>query len=197
MPELLLATNNRGKLEELRLLFAALPFRILSPGEIGLDLEVPETGATYVANARLKATAFARAGGLLTLADDSGLEVEALAGAPGVMSSRYAGPGASDAGRVDFLLGKLDGLPHAGRRARFRCVMALVTPEGRIRLTSGTCRGFIASAPRGYRGFGYDPVFFIPRYNKTMAELDAEIKNRISHRARAAARMSKILLELC
>jgi XTP/dITP diphosphohydrolase len=194
MPELLLATNNRGKLEELRLLFAGLPYRILSPAEIGLELEVPETGATYAANARLKATAFARASGLLTLADDSGLEVEALAGAPGVMSSRYAGPGASDADRIDFLLAKLVGLPHAGRRARFRCVMALVTSQGQTRLCSGTCRGFIASEPRGSQGFGYDPVFFVPRYNKTMSELDTEVKNRTSHRARAAARMSKILL---
>ncbi len=197
MPELLLATNNRGKLEELRLLFAGLPYRILSPAEIGLDLDVPETGTTYTANAIQKAAAFARASGLLTLADDSGLEVDALSGAPGVMSSRYAGPGVEDAGRVNFLLAKLEGIPWEERRARFRCVMALAIPQGQHRLSSGSCRGFILTSPRGSRGFGYDPVFYIPRFNKTMAELPADIKNCISHRARAAAGMRKILLGMC
>ncbi len=196
MPELLLATNNRGKLEELSELLAGVPYQLVSPAEAGLTLSPAETGQTYAANARLKALAFARASGLLTLADDSGLEVDALGGAPGVLSSRYAGPKATDAERVAYLLGKLEGVPPEARAARFRCVMAIASPEGRVRLCAGSCRGVITLAPRGTHGFGYDPVFFFPRLGKTMAELPPEVKNQISHRGRAARCARKVLLAM-
>jgi XTP/dITP diphosphohydrolase len=195
-PKLLLATNNKGKLEELRQLLAGVPFDIISSSDIGLNLAVRESGKTYATNARLKARAFAVASGLLTLADDSGLEVDALGGAPGVLSSRYAGSGASDKQRVDYLLSKLKDIPWEERNARFRCVMAMASPSGKLKTCSGSCRGIITYAPRGTNGFGYDPVFYFPKLGKTMAELPFEIKNRISHRARAAARARRILAEL-
>ncbi len=196
MPELLLATNNKGKLEELRELLSGIPYRLVSPASVGLTLSPAETGRTYATNARLKAVAFARASGLLTLADDSGLEVDALGGAPGVLSSRYAGPQATDAARVAYLLAKLEDVPPAARAARFRCVMAIATPEGKVRLCAGSCRGFITLAPRGTNGFGYDPVFFFPRLGKTMAELPSELKNQLSHRGRAARCARKVLLAM-
>ncbi len=195
MPELLLATNNHGKLEEVAVLFKGLPYRLLSPSQLGLKLDIEESGRTYAANASLKARAFARASGLLTLADDSGLEVDALQGEPGVMSSRYAGPGATDPVRVDYLLSKLENASWKDRSARFRCVIAIARPGGAIKLCSGSCRGVIALEPKGNNGFGYDPVFYFPVLCKTMAELPTEIKNRISHRARAAVRARKILLD--
>jgi XTP/dITP diphosphohydrolase len=194
--KLLLATNNRGKLEELRLLLAGLPFDLTSPADLGLELEVDENGGSYTANARLKASAFARASGLLTLADDSGLEVAALAGVPGVHSSRYAGPNASDRQRIDFLLSKLKAVPMKNRKAHFRCVIVIASPRGGLRMCSGSCAGVITLAPRGDRGFGYDPIFYFPNLGKTMAELPTETKNRISHRAKAAARAKKILTGL-
>ena len=195
-PQLLLATGNKGKLEELRRLLTGVPFDLISPSDIGLNLDVHESGKTYATNARLKARAFAVASGLLTLADDSGIEVDALGGAPGVLSSRYAGSGVSDNQRVDYLLAKLNNIPCEPRTARFRCVMAIALPHGKVKLCSGSCRGIITFAPRGTSGFGYDPVFYFPKLGKTMAELPSEIKNRISHRAKAAARARKILNEL-
>ena len=195
-PKLLLATGNQGKLEELRQLLTGVPFDLISSSDIGLDLDVHESGKTYATNARLKARAFAVASGLLTLADDSGLEVDALGGAPGVLSSRYAGPGASDSQRVSYLLVKLKNIPWEQRTARFRCVMAIALPHGKVKLCSGSCRGIITFAPKGTNGFGYDPVFYFPKLGKTMAELPPEIKNRISHRAKAAARAGEILIEL-
>ena len=194
--KLLLATNNKGKLEELRELLAGVLFNFVSPSDIELKLDVLESGKTYAANARLKARAFAQASGLLTLADDSGLEVDALNGAPGVLSSRYAGLGASDKKRVAFLLSKLEDVPWEKRTACFHCVMAIATPDGEIKMSSGTCKGIITLFPQGENGFGYDPIFYIPEFKKTVAELPAEIKNRISHRAKAAARARKILTEL-
>ena len=194
--KLLLATNNQGKLRELRELLAGIPFEMVSPADIGLNLKAAETGRTYAANARLKAIAFASASGLLTLADDSGLEVDALGGAPGVLSARYAGDKATDADRVAFLLQKLKGVPWYRRGARFQCVIAIATPAGDLKLVTGSCRGLIAEQPRGTHGFGYDPVFFFPKLGKTMAELPPEVKNTISHRARAAVRAREVLLEL-
>jgi XTP/dITP diphosphohydrolase len=169
---------------------------LTSPADIGLTLEVEESGATYTANARLKACAFAQASGLLTLADDSGLEVDALGGAPGVLSSRYTGPNASDRQRIDFLLSKMKDVPPKNRQAHFRCVIVIASPRGGLRMCSGSCTGIILPAPRGDRGFGYDPVFYFPSLGKTMAELPPETKNRISHRAKAAARAKKILAGL-
>jgi len=193
MPKLLLATNNKGKLEELRVLLKGIPFTMIAPAECGLSLDVEESGKTYAANARIKATLFANTSGLLTLADDSGLEVTVLGGAPGVLSSRYAGPGADDEKRVAFLLEKMRGIPVDERDARFKCVIAIALPYGSIKTCSGSCRGIISTEPRGTNGFGYDPVFYLPGFDRTMAELPQDIKNSISHRARAAAAAKKIL----
>jgi XTP/dITP diphosphohydrolase len=184
---LLLATNNPGKVRELREIFAGLPLEVAVPSQLGLDLEVEETGATFAENAILKATAFARASGLPALADDSGLEIDALGGDPGVHSKRYAGPDATDADRIALVLRKLDGVPETDRTARFRCVMALATPTQIVGTVEGTCEGRIAFAPRGDNGFGYDPIFLLVERGRTMAELPSAEKNAISHRGRAGA----------
>ena len=193
---LLIATHNRGKLREFAALFAGLPFRLVTPDDLELDLSVVESGDTYADNARLKASAYAQASGLLALADDSGLEVDALDGAPGVRSARYALGG--DANRVTALLRALTqaGAPEGERTARFRCVIVLATPDGRSWVTEGACEGQIIGTPRGSSGFGYDPVFYLPSHGCTMAELPPEEKNRISHRARAAQKMRSILERL-
>jgi XTP/dITP diphosphohydrolase len=185
MLRLLLATNNPGKLHELVPLFSDVPLHIVTPHTLGLHLEVEESGTTYAENARLKAAAFAHASGLLTLADDSGLEVDALGGAPGVYSARYAGEGASDADRRAKLIDVLRQVP-TPRRARFRCVIAIAQPGGAIDYFEGVCEGEIVLVERGANGFGYDPVFYMPEHGCTMAELPSAVKNQMSHRARAA-----------
>jgi XTP/dITP diphosphohydrolase len=182
-----LATNSEGKIGELREIFAGAPLELLTPRAAGIDLDPEETGTTFEENAILKATAFARAAGLPALADDSGLEIDALGGEPGVRSKRYAGDDATDADRIALVLSKLEGVRDERRTARFRCVMALATPEEVLGTVSGTCEGRIAFAPRGSNGFGYDPIFLVPDRGKTMAELLSEIKNQISHRGRAGA----------
>jgi len=196
MPKLLVATRNRGKAGEYRLLLRHLPFQLTTLDEEGIEFEVPESGATMEENVTLKATAYARASGLVTLADDSGLEVAALGGEPGVLSARYAGEVASDPERVSFLLGRMEGVPWEKRGARFRCVIGVATPQGRVELCHGQCRGAIALEPRGEYGFGYDPVFYVPRLGRTMAELPLEEKNRVSHRARAARKARAVLRRL-
>lgn len=190
MRRLLLATNNPGKLHELIPLLGDLPLHIVTPQALGLHLDVEETGTTYTENACLKAAGFAQASGLLTLADDSGLEVDALNGAPGVYSARYAGTAASDADRRAKLMDVLRQVP-APRQARFRCVVAIAQPGGAIECFEGVCEGEIILEERGANGFGYDPVFYIPDHGCTMAELPAAVKNQMSHRARAiqAARL--------
>jgi XTP/dITP diphosphohydrolase len=195
--KILIGTNNPGKVRELMAILGVLPVETVTLRQAGIEMDVAETGATYEANARLKAESFAQATGLLTLADDSGLEVDALGGAPGVYSARYAGDGASDAARRARLLAVLRDVPPP-RPARFRCVIALTIPEQkdptRLVISSGltthffegTCEGEISLEERGTNGFGYDPVFFVPAYGCTMAELPEAVKNQISHRARAA-----------
>jgi len=195
MPKLLLATNNKGKAREYKSLLSGVPFELVTPAEVGIDTEVKEVGKSFEENARLKATTLARESQLLSLADDSGLEVEALGGEPGTLSARYAGEGASDRDRVNYLLTKLEGVPEEKRTARFRCVIAIATPEGEVELCSGECEGTIAFEPRGEGGFGYDPIFYLPELGKTMAELSPELKNRISHRGRAAMKASQLLKE--
>jgi XTP/dITP diphosphohydrolase len=197
MAKLLIATNNLGKQAEFRDLLADWPGEILFPQDLGLALDVEERGDSFAEIAALKARAYARASGLPSLADDSGLEVDALGGAPGVRTARYAGPGASDADRYNKLLAALSDTPWERRTARFRCAVALADPagsrgggrggsvEGDVLVTQGTCEGRIAFAPRGTNGFGYDPVFALPEYGRTMAELSNDLKNQISHRARA------------
>ncbi len=162
-----------------------LPLQCASLRDLGIGLEIPELGETFAENATLKARGYAQLSGLTTLADDSGLEVEALAGAPGVQSARWAGPQATDQERIRLLQERLGEVPPAQRRARFRCVAAIATPDGRLFTTEGTVDGLIVEQPRGTHGFGYDPVFLLPDLGRTMAELDLETKNRISHRARA------------
>ena len=195
-PKLLLATNNTGKIKEFRSLLQGIPFELVTPKEIGIVMDVDETGATYRENARLKACALATQSGLLTLADDSGIEIDALNGAPGVLSARYAGENASDAERVNFLLSKLKDVPQEKRTARFYCVIAIAHPDGKVEYCDGECKGTIAFEPSGASGFGYDPVFYLPEFGKAMAELTAEIKNRVSHRARAAQKAKMLLLKM-
>ena len=185
-PRLLLATRNRGKVRELSSLLTAIPFTIVSLEEAGVAEDVDEPGATFEENASHKATAYARLGGLPALADDSGLEVDALDGEPGVRSSRYAGPYASDADRIAFLLRKLENIREEDWTARFRCVIAVAWPDEPLELFTGECKGRIVREPRGSNGFGYDPIFLLPDVGKTMAELTSEDKNRISHRSAAA-----------
>jgi len=193
MRELLLATTNHHKLEEYRAIFSGLPFHLLSLHDIHLDLDVEESGTTFAENAELKALAYARASGKLTLADDSGLEIDALGGAPGVYSARFAGKEASYEERFRLLLEQLKGLPIEQRTARFRCAITLAEPSGYYQTVEGTLEGVIADAPRGHYGFGYDPIFFIPELGKTSAELIPEQKNRISHRGRAAQLAAALL----
>ena len=196
MPRLLLATYNKGKIREFQSLLKGVPFELVTPAQQGIDLEVEETGSTFEENARLKALAFAKASGLLTLADDSGLEVDALNGEPGVRSSRYAGTRATDTDRINFLLAKLKDIPPQKRSAHFVCVIAIAFPDGRIEICSGRCDGLIISEPRGKKGFGYDPVFYFPELKRTLSELSMEVKNRVSHRAQAAREAKKVLNRL-
>ena len=186
---LLVGTSNPGKLRELSALLADVPFELISLADAGIDHDVEETGA-FEENATLKAETYCRLSGLPVLADDSGLEVEALGGEPGVRSSRYAGDEADDARRVEFLLDKLSGTRPEQRQARFRCVVAIAWPpvqtKGKsVELHHGECSGRIIDTPRGSFGFGYDPVFLLPN-GKTMAELTPQEKNGVSHRSIAA-----------
>ena len=191
--KLLVATHNPGKVREYQTLLADLPLEVTYLDAEGITLEVEETGHTFAENAVLKATTYARASGLWTWADDSGLEVDALGGAPGVYSARYGAPGASDADRYRKLLDALTGVPWARRTARFRCVVALTTPAGDVQTADGACEGIIAFGPAGSNGFGYDPVFYLPDWGQTMAQLPAETKHEISHRGRAARAAEKRL----
>jgi XTP/dITP diphosphohydrolase len=196
MPKLLLATNNRGKVAEMHALLVGLPIELVTPVSIGLELEVPEDGETYAENATIKAEAFARVSGLVSLADDSGLEVDALDGRPGLHSHRFAPePDATDADRRRHLLRNLHGKPHPWI-ARFRATVAVAVPGQGTRLATGTCEGEIITEERGSNGFGYDPLFLIPELGRTMAELTMDEKNRLSHRARAVNNAIPILKEI-
>ena len=194
--KLLVATHNRGKILEYRALLHDLPLTVTWLDEERITTDVAETGATFAENACLKAATYARLAGLWTWADDSGLEVDALDGRPGAYSARYGGPGLSDADRYRRLLGELQGIPPERRTARFRCVVAIATPGGPIYTTEAAVEGVIIDEPRGEFGFGYDPVFFVPDHQRTMAELAPAIKNRISHRAVAAVAARKLIVAL-
>ena len=183
---LLLATRNDGKVRELRTLLSDLPLMLIDLGQVGLVNDVAETGETFAENAVLKASGYAAQTGLLALADDSGLEVDALGGAPGVRSARYIGKEAPDAARIERLLTQVAALEHPKRTARFISVIAIASPDGMVLSTSmGICDGRIAFTARGANGFGYDPVFVPNGYNLTFAELDIDTKNSISHRSQA------------
>ncbi len=189
----MLATHNSAKLRELRSLFCAGEWELVSLEQQGIELEVPEEGQTLEENAAAKAIAYAKVSGLISLADDSGLEVEALGGGPGPLSARYAGEGASDMDKISRLLSELAGIPWEKRKARFRCVIAVASPSGRLELCQGECQGVITFEPRGKGGFGYDPVFFLPELGRTMAELSLEEKNQVSHRGKAARKALEVL----
>ncbi|MDR3577829.1 MAG: RdgB/HAM1 family non-canonical purine NTP pyrophosphatase [Anaerolineaceae bacterium] len=191
MPDLLIASTNPGKLREIQDILGNLPgwhsnqLRLLQPADLGLHLVVQEDGQTYAENAALKARAYCHTGQKVTLADDSGLEVDALGGQPGLHSARYAPlPGATDADRRAYLLHNLKDHPRPWP-ARFRCTVCISTPAGELYYTEGVCPGEIIDQERGRNGFGYDPIFLLPELGRTMAELNMSEKNRLSHRARA------------
>ena len=192
-PKLLLATGNPGKARELAHLLADVPYDLVTLADLGIPDDVEEDGDDFEANALIKARAYARRSGLTALADDSGLEVDALAGQPGVRSKRYLGEDATDTERNAYLVSQLRHLPREERTARFRCVIAIAAPDGRAVTREGICRGIIEDEPKGSGGFGYDPVFWVPDFGRTMAELTLEEKNRVSHRARAAREAAAVL----
>ena len=194
-PLLLMATNNKGKVDELQALLKDTGIELITPSQINLDLDVIEDGSTYAENATKKAIAFAEASGLVSLADDSGLEVDALDGAPGLYSARYGSTNEeklSDAERRKYLLQQLQTKPRPWI-ARFHATIAIAIPNGETHLAEGFCEGEIIPAERGTGGFGYDPIFLLPELGKTMAELSMDEKNRLSHRARAVMNAKPIL----
>ncbi len=196
MNKLLIATSNPGKLREVRAMLEGFGVEVMSLIDIDAIEEPVEDGDTFDANAHKKASHYAAVSGLVSLADDSGLEVDALGGAPGVHSARYSGNCATDESNNAKLIRELATIPQANRTARFRCAMALATPAGVIATSSGKIEGVIIDEPRGQNGFGYDPHFFIPDQKKTAAQLPPEQKNRISHRAQALAAIRPDIIQL-
>ncbi len=197
--KLLIATNNSGKIREYFDIFAHLPATLTSLAEEGITLDPVETGTSFAENAILKVTAFAQAGGLLTLADDSGLEIDALGGQPGIFSARYSNTAKEDqAGRNRIVLDKMKDVPWPRRTARFRCVVALAHPEdGVIGTAEGSLEGFIGYEPKGSGGFGYDPIFYVPDFDCTLAQLSPKQKHSISHRGRAAQAAIPLIEKVC
>lgn len=190
---LVIASRNRNKIREIKELTSGFALEAMGIDELGDFPEVKEDGATFYENARKKAVETARLVQELVLADDSGLEVDALGGAPGVQSARFAGDHADDAANNRLLLRKLEGFALEQRGAQFRCVMALAAPGSEVQFSEGICRGVIVFEPRGRGGFGYDPLFLVPEYSRTFAELESATKNRISHRSLAMEGMLKLL----
>jgi XTP/dITP diphosphohydrolase len=192
--KLLVATHNQGKIREFAEMLADLSVDWLGLADVQVTEDVAETGQTFRDNAILKAQAYAQMTGLLTLADDSGLEVDALGGEPGVYTARYGGPGLSHADRYQLLLSKIENVPPAERTARFRAVIVLSQPDGTIvGKAEGTCEGAIALEPAGEGGFGYDPVFYLPERGVTMAQVPSAVKHQISHRGQALQKIAPLL----
>ncbi|WP_100488762.1 XTP/dITP diphosphatase [Sporolactobacillus pectinivorans] len=185
MTQILIASNNQGKITEIKTLLADFQVEVRSLKDLGIDIDVPETGRTFQENAALKAETLSKKTNMITLADDSGLSVDAIGGEPGIFSARYSGPEKDSARNIDRLLGKLDGIPLEKRTAHFTCVLALSRPGKTTRFAEGRCNGLITLERRGNDGFGYDPVFLVPSAKLTFAEMGNEEKNRISHRALA------------
>jgi XTP/dITP diphosphohydrolase len=194
MPKLLLATNNPGKLAEFQTLLAGCGWELVTPADLGVALSGEEVGQTCEENARMKALEAAEASGLWALADDSGLEVEALGNEPGPLSARFGGEEATYPEKMALLLERMRGVPPQKRKCRFVCVIAIAEPSAEVRLCQGACRGLVAEEPRGEGGFGYDPIFYLSDMARTMAQLSEDEKNAISHRGRAA-RMARQMLE--
>ncbi len=197
MKKLLVATKNKGKIKEFAEMLSDLNVEWLSLDDVAIEFDVEETETTFRGNALLKAEAYAKAAGMLTIADDSGLVVDALDGKPGVYTARYGGPGLTAVQRYEYLLTNMEMVEEADRTARFRCVIVLVDPNGELLAESdGVCEGKIAAAPAGDGGFGYDPVFFLPEYEKTMAQVPSETKHQISHRGRALQQLVPKMREI-
>lgn len=197
-PRLVIASRNPGKAREFRRLLADVPFDVVSAAEAGVDVDVEETGATFEANARLKAEAYSRASGELTLADDSGIEVDALGGEPGVRSARHAREGQTDEEGRERLLARVRDVPGWERGARYRVVLAVTGPQtgGEVHFFEGVCEGSLAHEPIGEGGFGYDPIFWLPGERRTMAELTPAEKDAVSHRGMAARKAAAFLEKL-
>jgi len=196
MTDIVLASRNPKKIKELKALLADLPVRVLSLDDFCGVPEVEETGQTFAENAEIKAKTVAQATGLISVADDSGLEVDALGGQPGVYSNRFAGPDATDRDKYMRILELLQGVPDDNRTARFHAAVAVATPEGETVVVEGTCEGRIAREPRGEGGFGYDPIFYLPEFGRSMAELPPDVKNQISHRAKAMHAAKNVIRRL-
>ncbi|PIC87318.1 non-canonical purine NTP pyrophosphatase [Sporosarcina sp. P20a] len=195
MNEVLIATNNKGKAKDFEVLFRPLGITVLTLQDIEESIDVEETGTTFVENAILKAETVANLLGKVVIADDSGLEVDVLNGEPGVYSARYAGEPSDDEANIDKLLAKLVEVPETARQARFRCVLAIAGPGIKTTTYSGSCEGIITDERQGTNGFGYDPIFYVPNKEKTMAELSAQEKSAISHRGAALAQLKEQLPE--
>ncbi len=196
MRALVLATGNPGKARELMSLLTGIPFSLRTLADYPGLVMPEELGSTYEANALIKARAATAHTGVLSLGDDSGIEVDALGGAPGVRSARFGGPGLDDRGRVQYLLRQIEHVPDAQRTAHFHCVLAIVAPDGREILVEGACDGRITREPHGSEGFGYDPVFFFPPFGVTFGEVDDETKATVSHRGLAAAAARAALIAM-
>ncbi len=196
MREILIATKNKGKVQEFEQLFAQFDFRVKSLLDIDDAIDVEEDGETFQENAIKKAETIASEFNISTLADDSGLIVDALNGEPGVFSARYAGAKKDDQENLEKVLDELQGVPESERSARFHCSLALATPGEKTIIVDGTCEGVITTTPIGDNGFGYDPIMFIPALGKTMAELSKQEKNEISHRANALKKLKEVLVTI-
>lgn len=195
MKQVIIATQNKGKAKDFEALFGPLGYEVLTLRDVAKDMDVEETGVTFEENAILKAEAVAEALQTTVIADDSGLEIDALDGEPGVYSARYAGEAKSDEANIEKVLARLEGVPEEQRTARFRCVLAIASPNKKTRTYSGSCDGLILSERRGDHGFGYDPIFFVPNEGKAMAELVPEEKAAISHRGNAIRELKKAMPE--
>lgn len=196
MLDIVLATKNKGKVKEIKKYFSDLSINFISLHELNFNEEIVENGKTFCENALIKARFITNKYNKTTIADDSGLVVDYLNGAPGIYSARYSGENATDKQNIDKLLNQLEGVEYSKRTAKFICSIALVFPEGNDLVVEGECKGIIINTPRGENGFGYDPVFFVPEYNKTMAEMDAELKNKISHRAKALEKLRSSFIKM-
>jgi len=193
MPKLLIATGNPGKVREYYSLLQGTPFPLTTLADEDIVIEVDETGHTIEENARQKAIAYAKGSEFIVIADDSGLEVDALKGAPGPLSARYAGENSSNDERIGLVLSNLKGVPWEKRSARFRCVIAIAIASRIVGICEETCEGIINFEPKGDNGFGYDPIFYLPELGKTMAEINLNEKNQLSHRGKAAQKALQVL----
>lgn len=193
MERLIFATGNQDKMKEIRMILADSGYEILSMKEAGIEADIVEDGKTFEENAIIKAKAISKLAGCLVLADDSGLEVDAMDGAPGIYSARFEGVDTPYSIKNKIIMDRLEGLPEEERTARFVCAIAAAWPDGRIETRRGTIEGRIAHEPAGENGFGYDPIFYVPEYGKTTAQLDPEEKNKISHRGKALMMIKEVL----